>query len=185
MIRNTSEGISNWSNKLPFPKDRYQMRCIEETFGLSKAHDNPMISRTWEITNPEVITIGDKQVGIAGVKVQQYLVCKVKDPETGSWDTKKSDNKFGALHDDLKALGFEGEEIDDENPPLMATGRIVDAILYGRIQQSFKEPTAEQRAKGMRVGDPIKDASGNEVKTYQIQIDTILGLSSTEAGVSY
>jgi hypothetical protein len=184
-IRKTSEGISQWNNKLPFPKDRYTIRCIEESFGLSKSSDNPMISRTWEVLTPELVTIGDKQVNVAGAKIQQYVVCKVKDPETGGWDAKKSDVKFGQLRDDLTALGYEGEEIDDENPPMIGMGKVVDAILYGKVNQSFREPTPEEKAQGKRVGQPIKDGAGNDVKTYQINIDTILGLATAEANRPY
>lgn len=185
MIRKTSDGVSSWNNKLPLPRDRYTLRCIEESFGLSKSSDNPMLSRTWEIVAPETVTIGDKQVSVAGQKVQQYLVTKVKDPDTGGWDAKKSDTKFGQLRDDLQKLGFEGEEIDDENPPLVAESKVVDAILYGKLNQAFKEMTAEQRASGAKVGSPITDASGQPIKTYQIQIDSILGLASPVEGGVY
>ena len=42
------------------------------------------------------------------------------------------------------------------------------------------EPTPEERAKGQKIGKPIKGPDGKDVVVYQLQIETILGLSTTE-----
>jgi hypothetical protein len=183
-IRNLNQAVEiNWNSKMAFPKDRYTIRCTEEKFGMN-SNNNPMITREWEVVAPETVQIGDQIVTVSGATIQQYLTSKVKG-DGGQWDSKRSDGAFARLRDDLKLLGFEGEEIDDENPPLIAKGKVVEAILYGRVSKSFKEVTPEQRAKGQRNGDPIKDLDGKDVVVYQINIDSILGLSNAEVGSQY
>jgi hypothetical protein len=184
-IRKLGETVAevNWSSKMPLPKDRYTIRCTDEKFGMN-SNNNPMITREWEIVAPEVVMCGDQNVTVTGVKVQQYAVCKVK-ADDGTWDAKKSDSAYARLRDDLLLLGFDGEEIDDENPPLVAKGKVVEAILYGRKSESRKDATPEQRAKGAKVGDPITGLDGKPVVVYQPQIDSILGLSNAEVGSQY
>ena len=184
-VRNINEGISSWNNKKPFPRDRYAITCIEETFGLSKSSDNPMITRVWEISSPETVQQGDKKMNVAGLKINQYVTTKVKDPKTGGWDAEASDKNFGRFRDELVLMGFTEEAIDDEAPPLFAKGKTVDAIVYAKADKARKSPTPEQLAKGQKQGDPIKDQDGKEVVTYQLAIDSILGLSTTQVGANY
>lgn len=182
-IRGVTEGVSNWNSKMFFPKDRYSITCIEEEFKKSDG-GNPMLIRTWEIKHPETIQLGDKTVNIGGTKVTQYVVTKVSDGE-GGWDTQKSDKAFGRFRDELLSVGFSDPEIDDENPPVFMKGKTVEAVLYGKKSQSFKDPTPEQRAAGKRIGDPIKDVDGKDIVIYQIQIESILGLSEHQVAVPY
>lgn len=182
--RNVNEGVGSWNNRMPFPKDRYQITCIEEEL-KSSSGGNPMIVRTWEIASPEKVQIGEREVSIAGQRIMTYGVTKVKAEDGEGWDAEKSDKCFARLVDDLKLLGFDGSEIDDENPPLIARGKTVDAIVYARESQSFKDPTPEQRAQGKKIGDPIKDANGKDVKVYQLAIEQILGLSTVQTDVPY
>lgn len=177
MVDSTSVG--SWKKSMPFPKNRYTMRCIEED-NQTSSNGNSMLVRTWEIYQPSPVTSvdGTKQLDIDGLKITQYLTYRVFD---GDEVNKESTSKaINALRDDLALLGFEGDEFDDENPPQIAKGKVVDAIIYGKKNQSFMEPSPEQRAKGQRVGEPIKDANGKDVVVYQLQIETILGLSTTE-----
>ena len=183
-IRKMNEGISSWNSKMPFPKDRYQIACIEESFAPSSG-GSPMVTRKWEIVSPEVVQQGERSLNVGGLQLTQYLVTKVKDKETGEWDKEKSDKAFGRFCDELVNLGFDGTEVDDENPPLIAKGKTVDAILYAKEDVARKTPTPEQLKKGQRYGDAIKDANGNDVKSYQLQIDSILGLATTQVNQAY
>lgn len=184
-IRKMTEGVSLWNNKTPFPKDRYALTCIEESLEISKESKNPMIKRTWEITSPETAQLGDKTITVAGLKITTYRVTKVHAEDGESWHPEKSDKCFGQLRDELVSLGHTDDSIDDENPPLIAKGKTVDAIVYAREDVARKAPTAEQLRKGVRVGDSIKNADGSEVKTYQLQIESILGLASKQVGTPY
>jgi len=186
-IRKVSEGVSQWNSKMEFPKDRYILHCVEEEFGISKGSSNPMITRTWEIVGHEggeTVTIGDKVVGIAGAKVTQYRPTKVRTEDKEGWDPAKSDKAFGAFRDELIACGFEGDEIDDENPPIFMKGKTVEAVVYGKKDVSRKPQTPEQK-KANQPGDSIKDAGGKEIATYQLQIEMILGISETKVNSPY
>ena len=178
-IRKMTDGVSSWNNKMPFPRERYQIRCVLEEFGLSSG-DNPMITREFEILSPDTVPLGDRTVSVGGRTVMQWRVVKVKD------DAAKSDKSFGQLRDELLMAGYPHDgEVDDENPPLYFKDKVFDAILYGKEDVSRRAPTPEQIKKGSKVGDPIKDANGKEIKTYQIQIDQILGLSTVETNKPY
>lgn len=182
-VRNVSEGVSNWTNKMFFPTKRYSICCIEEEATKSeKGH--PMLVRTFEIVAPETIDVGGKPVNLVGTKVTQYRVTKVADGE-GGWDMAKSDKAFGSFRDELVNAGYDESEIDDENPPCFFKGKTFDAILYGKKTQAFESPTDAERAEGKRIGAAIKDADGKDVINYQIQIDQILGLSEKQIGVAY
>ena len=186
-IRKVSEGISQWNSKMEFPKDRYIIHCVEEEFGISKGSGNPMVTRTWEIIgndNGETIQVGDRVIGIAGAKITQYRPTRVYTEDKEGWDPQKSDKAFGSFRDELIVCGFEDAEIDDENPPLFMKGKTVEAVVYGKKDTSRKPQTPEQK-KHNQPGDPIKDADGKEIATYQLQIEMILGLSTTKIDAQY
>jgi hypothetical protein len=184
-IRKMTDGISGWNSRMMFPKNRYTLRCIEEDFAPSKG-GNPMLVRKWEICQSEPVDIGDKKVDIDGLTITQYVVTKVKNEDGDGWDASKSDKAFGRFADDLRLCGFpEDGEIDDENPPKFMLGKVVDAIVYGKENISYQSPTAEERAQGKKVGAAIKTADGKDVKVVQLNIDQILGLSTTEVNHPY
>lgn len=182
--RKLTEGVGGWNKSMMFPKNRYTARCLEEDFGINN-NGNPMITRKWELICPEPVEIGERKIDVDGLKITQYVITKVKNEAGDGWDTDKSDKAFGRFADELQKLGFDGETINDENPPCFAKGKVVDLIAYGKKVKSFQSPTAEQRAQGKKIGDPIKDASGKDVEEYQLQIDQILGLSTVESNRPY
>jgi hypothetical protein len=170
-IRNINEGISAWNKSMPFPKDRYIGRILEEKFAPNNG-GNPMVTREWEIVAPEVVTVGDKQISVVGAKITQYSVVKVLN------DEGKSEKAFGRFRDDLIAMGYKGDKIDDENPPLEFKGKCFHIIVYGKEQPQTKTLTAEERATGERVGKPILDPeTGKPIIGYQLAIDQILGVA--------
>lgn len=179
-IRTGNEGVGNWNKKMQFPKQRYTLACIEEEFKVSENSGNPMLIRTYEIVLPETVQIGDKIVNVAGQKVTQYRVVKVK-AEDDSWNQKKSDTAWQNFREELANVGVPLEdEMDDENPPCLMKGKTVDAILRANKQVALADPTPEERAQGKKVGQPIKDGMGQDIVEYQIQIDQIIGASSEQ-----
>lgn len=179
-IRKMTDGVSQWNNKIFFPKNRYVLKCVEESFAPSSA-GNPMVTRKFEIHSPAIIEVGEKKVNVAGLAVIQYRTTKVKDKDTGDWNAESSDKCWGSFRDELLAIGADSEmEIDDENPPLLFKGKTVDAIVSSIESVACQSPTLEQRRKGMKQGDPILDADGNEIKTYKLNLESILGLSSEQ-----
>lgn len=183
-IRKVSEGVSGWNSKTPFIKDRYTVRCLEEDFAPAKSSGNPMITRIWEICCPNPIAIGDRKIDIDGAKITQMCVTKVKNTKTGEWDEERSDKAFGRFRDDLLAVGYPSDEIDDENPPCFMKDKVVEAIVYARKDVARKTPTPEQ-ARNKQPGDPIKDADGKDIETYTLVIETILGLSTVDTNRPY
>lgn len=164
-----SEGVSQWNNKMMFPKDRYTLQVIEEKHEPN-SNGNPMLTRTLQIVAPELATVGDIKINVAGLKVTQMMVTKVADGN-GGWDKEKSDAAFGRLRDDLLLFDPTLTEIDDENPPLIAKGKFVDAIIYGKENKSYKPPTPADIAQGKKIGEPIKDANGKDIVAYQLAIE--------------
>ena len=180
--RKLNEGVGSWNKSMAFPKNRYTLRCIEEDMKIANS-GSVMCQRKWEICQGEPVVIGEKSIDIDGLTLTQYATTKVKGEE--GWDAEKSDKAFSRFAEDLQKCGFEGDEIDDENPPCFMKGKVVDAIVYGKEVISYQSPNAEQKAKGQKIGDPIKDANGKDIRETQLQIDQILGLSTTEINRPY
>lgn len=176
-VKSVKDAVGQWRNNTPFPKDRYVLHCVEEVFGESGSK-NLMLTRTWEIVSPEVITVGDRNLQVAGQQIVEYVVTKNSDGE-GGWDEKKSSSSFGRATEDFKILGFAEDSWDDENPPKLAKGKTIDGIVYAEETVQRKSPTPEQLSKGIKMGDPIKDASGKDVKAYQLKLGTKLGISAS------
>lgn len=173
-LKTLADAVGNWNMTIPFPKDAYVLRCMSEEIKPAST-GSPMIVREWEIVSPTSIPIGDKTYNIAGALVRQNMVFKVK-AEDGSWDEKKSDSSFSRMTEELKTLGFEGTEVDDENPPLIAKGKLVNAIVSGKEDVQRRAPTAEQLTKGLKQGDKIL-VNGKEVKVYNLNLNQIVGLA--------
>ena len=184
-MRKMNEGVSGWNSKIEFPTNRYTLRCIEEEVGPSKSSGSVLVTREWEICCPEPVIIGDRQVSVDGLKFKQYVTVKVHDEDGENWDEERSDKAFGRFRDELLIMGFDpSAEVDDENPPAFAKGKTFDAIVSGKKDVARKFPTPEQLKKH-QPGDPIKDANGKEVVSYQLQLNQILGPVSVEAGAVY
>jgi hypothetical protein len=192
-IRKMADGVTTgWNNKMPFPKDRYTITCIEETFDTSKSSGNPMLTQTWEIVAPEFVEQGDRKINVAGAKITRYCTTKVKSTKeelaegAPEWNAEKSDKAWGRYHDELIMLGYDDQgEVDDKNPPCFHKGKTVDAIVYAKADVARKSPTPEMLRKGIRQGEAIKDSEGNDVVTYQLNIETILGLAAKGPNVAF
>ena len=182
-VRNLASAPGTLTSKDKLPQLRYAVRCIEETFGES-SKKNMMITRTWEIVDPEAVMINGASKVVAGVKVLQYLNVIVFN-EDGTRNDEKSDKALGRLRDENASLGLPSDSIDDENPQLCCKGVVADSILGSDEYSPREELTAEQRAAGKTLGDPIKYADGTEVKNYKPKLISILGLSSTKVNAAY
>lgn len=175
--------VGQWNRTIPFPTDRYLVRCIEEEFSESSS-GNPMIVRTFELVQQAPIKVGDKQYDVDGQKITQYRVVKNADGQ-GGWDAEKTSKSQETLREELTKVGYTEESFDDENPPLIFKGKVFDAVVSGQKKTMYKAPTPEQVAKGHRVGDPIKGPDGKDTFTYQLNIDLIYGISTAEVNRPY
>jgi len=183
MLRKADAVVGALTMKDRLPRNRYTLRCVEEEFVQSKNSGNPMIHREWEIVLPEVVTVDGKEKEIGGLKVPQYHTIIVM--EDGTRNDEKSDKALDRFLTERRNLGLPADEVDDENPPLDVKGMLVDAILSAEEQVARQDPTPEERAQGKKIGQPIKDADGKDIKNYRIRLEQVLGKSSAEIGKGF
>ena len=182
-IRETTYLSGSLKSTDRLPNTRAVLRCIEEIFGDSAA-GNQMITREWEVVNPEVVTINGMAKILAGTKVKQYLPT-ISRNEAGQRDDAKSDKALARLRDENKVLGLPWEQIDDENPVLNCKGLYADATV-GADEYSLKEPaTPEQLAQGIKVGKDRIGADGKPEKGYRVKLVGILGVATPVEGRSW
>ncbi len=176
-----SKTAKGWNNRIFWPKDNYIIRCISSEFKPNN-NGNPMVTNEWEVVNQEPKQIGEDLIDFDGAKFKSYHVIKVLNPEPdddeaevqAQEDSAKAFNRYAEL---LEKCGIDiSEGYDDENPP-MPKGKVVHASIYGKATESRKSPTPEQRSKGQKVGDILKDPITNkDVIAYQPTIEQIYGL---------
>jgi len=182
--RNLQQAPGTLTSKDKLPQRRYAVRCIEEVFGQS-SKGNGMITRTWEVVDPEAVNINGANKIVAGVQVKQYLNVIVLDQATGARDDEASDKALARLRDENANLGLPVDSIDDENPQLLCKGIVADAILGSEEYSPREELTAEARAQGKTLGEPIKYADGTPVVSYKPRLISILGLSSVKVNAAF
>lgn len=169
-LTNESEQAQQWKPSLPFPKDNYAIRCIDEKIDKSKK-GNPMVTLEWEIVNAAPQMVQDKLVEFDGVTFKTYHTTRVinKDDATVEEIAKSSQKAFDEYGKLLAKAGYDvSEGYDDENPPRML-GKIMYVCLRAEERIEYKEPNAEQKAAG-KPGDIIKDGNGKDRKTYSPRV---------------
>lgn len=170
-----SNMVKQLNSKIEFPKDRYLLLCTDEKLAPSQG-GNPMITRNWELISPEVIEINGEQVSIGGTKFTEYLVVKNLTGDDKKTAAEKTAASQARLVANYEKLGYT-DDIDDENPVLIAKGKYADWICGSDENVQCKAPTPEERAKGKKVGAPIKGPDGKDIKTYYPKAIELLGLA--------
>lgn len=170
------------SNQDRLPRDVYRIRVLTAVFGMS-SKGNPMITVTWEILSDkdgsDVVQIGDRKFNIAGKQITQWF------PTAVIGDLVKTEAAQGRVFDLYEKCGVPQDEIDENNPDVsILQNKVVEAILYSQENKKYKEPTAEQRAQGAKVGDVIM-VDGKPLVIYQPAVDMIIGPASQGAGLPY
>jgi len=167
--------IVNSGRNCCLPRQRYTLRGLKQTFGMS-SNDNPMV--TWEceiMAGPDgspVIEVDSKKFDIAGVPVRFFITY-----------TEKT---VAQVLDLFEKLGHgEIEEIDTENPP---DTKFLDGLVFDAILSAEPRVVRQQRKQGQAVGEPILDKDGKEI-TNGIEIkaflNEILGVTTLETGRPY
>lgn len=156
------------------PRDRYTLRVLKHTFGLSKSSGEPMTTVETEILkdsqgNSE-ITVNGINYNIASLKVVYYI--------------SYSEKNMGNVYDLFERLGNPVEEINRSNPDTkFLNGLVFDAVLSSKRRIARKAPQP-----GEKEGQPILDSEGKEVSTgFEVSnnLGDILGVSSLTPGASY
>lgn len=147
-------------------KDRYVVRLIEATFGLSKAKNNPMISVQAEVVGVpttqgitcSIVKRGGVDWQIAGIRVNTSYFPLVAGPSL---------SRFFAFHDALNLP----HEVDENNPNVeQYKGKLVEAILTTEESVERKVLSDDEKAAGKTMGDPILDNDGKEIKTTRVVV---------------
>lgn len=189
--------MNKWNSSIPWNKDSsYIIRCLEATFGASKA-GNPMITFKYEVAAPESMEVGSETYSIAGTGITTWQVCQTLEGEEGSKvinveKTKQNADAlvklFGAFSlitpAEVAAYTSTGTLPSAINPENVDTkgfiGKCVYALLYNDQQEQRKSPTAAQLAAGQRVGDVmVHPVTKVPLKTNFPKIGDIYGLAPT------
>lgn len=167
------------SKKLPLPKNRYAVQCIEEEYKES-SKGNMMVKRTWEIVSPIEVTIGGEVINVAGVTIEQYLTLIVF-KEDGTVDEKKVAGMKGRYIQDANLFNETvPNDFDESNPPLYAKGKVMEAILSSQEYPQTQDPTPEELAKGQKYGKPILDQNNKPLKGFKPQLNELLYVSDVK-----
>ncbi len=179
-----SERTSVLNASKQLPRNRYAIRCIEEKFAPNN-NGNPMVTLGFEIVSPETIKspFTGETLEIAGAKVKpQYMTLGAKDPEKpGKFlpkETKEAIDRYADFRIRCQ-LPIPEEGIDNENPVMDYKGKVFDAILDSEEFMQRATPTPEQKSAG-KLGDPILDNDGKEMKSHKPFISQILGPSNVD-----
>lgn len=178
---------TKFNTRVQCPRDNFVLRCIEESFGISKGKENPMITLKWEIDRPEELEIGGELYTMAGTQTTSYYTTIVLNGEGDLAEkTRKSQENLVKLYEDCGLIPKNSTVancgIDFENPKLGFKGLLVWALLYSDEVAQRKTPTKEQLAKGIKQGDIILDPIKKiPVVSYYPKIDRIFGLAEAAA----
>lgn len=172
------------------PTDRYTVRLKDVVYGPS-SKGNFMFTVTPELVFPDsFVAVNGTTINIAGVNLkQQYITLKIKG-EDGNWDKEATQKAVDRFLDQLDKFGVDTsvlreEGIDLNNPDKkLLDGLVLDAICGSEEYVRRKDLTPEQKAKGIKQGDEIKDANGKAIKSYSHIVKEFLGAGSTEGVAS-
>lgn len=177
-----SETTKTLNSRVQLPNTRAALQCIKEEYVESKNSGNMMLHRTLQVIEHAPVSIDNTPYDVSGVELEQYIVLKKSNGQGGFLPNDHPDAKkaLGRAYDDRDACGLEGD-IDPENPTLDAQGKVFDAMIGSEEQKRFHPPTAEQIAKGQKIGDAMLDDNGKQVVSFRPKLLYILGPSKTEA----
>jgi hypothetical protein len=162
----SSESKQGGSNSW-IPKLRYRARCIGTKNGKSGGGHN-MTTLSCEVIDDTVEQDGTSYE-VAGREFKLFLMHVQKE----SWGQARVEEVCKRLGVELETeddgMGGEAVVYDDELHKEYFHGREFDIILHSeeRIKRKEKKP-------GQKVGDPILDGEGNEIKDgWMIQADLL------------
>lgn len=161
-----TDALLSLNPSVMIPTDiNYTFRCIGEKFEKAKNSDSMMIIRELELVSPETIEFNEETYGVAGMKQTQYLQTKVSDG-SGGFDATKTKLAMGRVWTDYEKLGFDGEDIDENNPILIAKGR---KLLFKMKNDEFvyTAPLTQadiQAGKKFGQGAPVIDEATGKPK---------------------
>lgn len=173
----------NASYMLP-PGSDYVNRITGAEWNPSKNSGNPMITLNLELTNPQEVEIGDKQINIAGIKTTVYQTTTVM--KNGIVDEEKTSKTRERAEKLLLSLGMKKEEIDWDNLNVDGLkGKLVFAFMEAETVERRANPTSEELKKNPKaVGKVLKNPlTGKPLVDYWPKTREIFGLHPNQDGV--
>ncbi len=166
-------------------RTRVTGRCISEKFGDSKK-GNKMITREWEVVQPEVINLNGVNKALAGSKLVEYCTLESYD-ESGNVSAT-SPGLLARFRDEQVALQLPDVngsisaadyQIDPVAPLLNCNGVIAD-LNIGSEEFEYRNPaTPEDLAAGRKFGSVKVGADGKPEKGYRLKLENVLGRSNS------
>ena len=167
------------NSSLAIPTDRtYSLQCVEEEFKKFDGSGNYGIQRKWQIIAPEKVEINGQEVDVTGTDITQFVMTRMVAKDGRSAEARTA-SAMGRLYKDYDILlGYEcDDDIDPSNPKLIAKGKVIDATLKNEEYTKTYPVSPEDIAAGRKVGKPILDEDGKEIKAFKRVFGSILGLS--------
>lgn len=173
--------MKQWNSQVQFNTDNYMVRCIDAVFGQSKSSGKPMITLSFEVVAPDAMNVAGDDYNVAGVKTRpMYYVTKSVDAN-GDVDVEKTESIKERLDNLTVAFGLPAIT-DPENPDTeQFKNKVLWALIGSEVSERRKAPTAEQLARGEKVGDVIKNPiTGLPLVNYFPKVQQLFGLVPAE-----
>lgn len=161
---------------------RCALQCIKEEYKAS-GKGNMMVAREWQIIGQAELKVDGTPIDLTGIDLNEYTTLKWSDGAEGFLPKDNSQVKKGIerAYTKLDAFGYSKDElIDVDNPKLEMTGKVIDAMINTQEKDSTLPPTAEDLAKGIKVGAPKLGEDGKPLKFNVLNIQYFCGVSKTE-----
>ncbi len=168
----------DYNRSMQFPtNDNYVNRITGAEFTDSKRTGNPMIHYKAEVILPDTVDIGGKQVTVAGVETDQYLVTANMKAD-GTQDEDKTSESRERVSEFLSRVGVDVASFNWDNPDVnQLKGKVVLTAMGCDITPYRKDPTPEQKAAGQE-GDIMINPLTNKPKIgYKPKIVEVWGLA--------
>ena len=166
----------DYNRKMQYPtNDNFVNRITEAEFVESKK-GSMMIHYKAEVVQPESVSIDGKDVNIAGVETDQYLVTANFEAD-GSLDEEKTEASRERVKMFWDHCGQDSSKIDWDNPDIAwMKGVVVLTAMGCDVEPQRKSPTPEQKANRQQ-GDVMKNPiTGKDLVYYKPKIVEVFGL---------
>lgn len=180
-----SETTKALNLRMQLPENtRVAIQCMKEEFAESKNSGNFHIHREWQVIDHPEIIINSQEIDLKGTELDEYVTTKWSDGNGGF--LPPSDSKvrkgLGRAYESYDKIGkpLPEEGFDTDNPPLVAKGMVVEAVLKSEQQQVTNPPSEEDIAAGRKRGSAKVDSDGKPVYIFLPKIAYIIGPSEVK-----
>lgn len=176
----------DYNKSMQFPtNDNFANRITEAEFVESKK-GSMMIHYTAEVVVPDTAQIDGREVNIAGAVTEQYLVTHVY-KQGNVLDEEKTEQARIRAREFFTRCKQDADNIDWDNPNITwMKGTIVLTGMSCDVEPMYKDPTPEQKEKGLKGDVMTNPITGAKKVFYKPKIVEVWGLApeNITAGVA-